>query len=75
MHTEDRYRRAAAAGGVGIWEWNGATNEIYVDPILKEILGYQDDEIRSEADVLALVHPDDQAMVVAWAREQMAGPF
>ena len=73
MHSEDRYRRAAAAGGVGIWEWNVATNEIYVDPVLKEILGYQDDEICGDEEVLALVHPDDQAMVVAWAREHMAG--
>ena len=44
MHTDDRYRRAAAAGGVGIWDWDLATGEIYVDPILKEMLGYQDHE-------------------------------
>jgi PAS domain S-box-containing protein len=69
MHTEDRYRRAAAAGGVGIWDWNLATHEVYVDPVLKELLGYQDHEIPNHMDVWGrLVHPDDQAAVFAWAQ-------
>ena len=29
MHTDDRYRRAAAAGGVGIWEWAPDSRRIY----------------------------------------------
>ena len=65
MQTDDRYRRAAAAGGVGIWDWNLATGEIYVDPLLKEMLGYQDHEIRNHLDDWGrLVHPDDVAAVL-----------
>ena len=60
MHPDDRYRRAAAAGGVGVWDWNFATGEIYVDPVLRELLGYKDDEIRNDPDDWARVlHPDD----------------
>ena len=47
--TEDRYRRAAAAGGVGVWDWNLATGDIFVDPLLKELLGYGDHEIPNRA--------------------------
>ena len=74
MHTDHRYRRAAAAGGVGIWEWNLSTGEIYVDPVLGGILGYQDHEIGDHMDVWGrLVHPDDQAAVSEWAQALVAG--
>ena len=45
MPTEDRYRRAAAAGGVSVWDWNLATGDIFVDPLTKELLGYGEHEI------------------------------
>jgi PAS domain S-box-containing protein len=74
MSADDRYRRAAAAGGVGIWDWNLATNEIYVDPILKQILGYEDREIRNHIDDWGrVVHPDDGAAVFASAQAHIAG--
>ena len=72
--ADDRYRRAAAAGGVGIWDWNLATGEIYVDPILKQILGYEDREIRNHIDDWGrLVHPEDGAAVFARAQAHIAG--
>ena len=74
MHPDDRYRRAAAAGGVGIWDWNIVTGEVYIDPVLKEMLGYQDHEIPNTADVWhRLVHPDDKAALVAWTQATIAG--
>jgi PAS domain S-box-containing protein len=74
MHSDDRYRRAAAAGGVGIWDWNLATGEMYVDPVLKEMLGYQDHEIRNHlADWCRLVHPDDRGAVLERAQAHIAG--
>jgi len=60
VHTDDRYQRAAAASGVGVWDWNLVTGEIYVDPLFKELLGFTNDEIRDHANEwLRLVHPDD----------------
>src|SRR6478609_10718116 len=63
MHTDDRYRRAAMAGGVGVWDWNLVTGEIYVDPFLKELLGFEDHEIRHADEWTPRVHPDDAAAV------------
>ena len=72
--TDDRYRRAAAAGGVGVWDWNLATGDIYVDPVLKGLLGYEDHEIRNHLDDLGrLVHPDDAVRVFERAQAHIRG--
>jgi PAS domain S-box-containing protein len=72
--SQTRYNLASAAGGVGVWDWNLATNEIYVDPFLKHILGYADHEIRNYIDDWGrLVHPDDAPMVMAQAQQAIEG--
>jgi two-component system, LuxR family, sensor kinase FixL len=74
MITGERYRRASLAGRVGVWDWNLVTNEIYVDPILKEMLGYEDREIPNDMDHWGrLVHPDDAPMVDKLAEAHIAG--
>ena len=74
MLSDERYRRAAAAGGVGVWDCNLETGEIYVDPVLKQMLGYQDHEIRNQLeDCRRLVHPDDVATVFERAQAHIAG--
>jgi PAS domain S-box-containing protein len=72
--SDDRYRRAAAAGGVGIWDWNLVTGEIYVDRVLKEMLGYEDHEVENTFDLWqSLVHPDDRPALTAWIQAHIAG--
>jgi len=64
--SQQRYTMATAAGAVGVWDWNFDTGEVYVDPILKSILGFTDEEISSRAgDWGSRVHPGDLAMVTA----------
>ena len=70
----ERYRLAAAAGGVGIWDWNLETGEMYVDPVLKQLLGYEDHEIRNHLDDWGrLVYPDDAARVFERAQAHING--
>ncbi len=72
--SKQRYARATAAGGVGVWDWDLETNEIYVDPLLKAILGYQDHEIRNHIESWSrLVHPDDVPAVMARAEDHLGG--
>ena len=74
MPKIDCYRRAAAAGGVGIWDWNLVTGDIFVDPLLKELLGYQDHEIRNHLDDWGrFVHPDDAGRVFERAQAHIRG--
>jgi PAS domain S-box-containing protein len=57
-----RHRLATTAGGVGVWDWNLATNEFYADSELKDRLGYDDTELRNHLDDWRrVVHPDDLA--------------
>lgn len=71
---EERYVRAATAGKVGVWEWELNTGEIYVDPNLKELLGYRDDELLNHIDEWgARVHPDDAEAVMQAADAHMRG--
>ncbi len=80
-HAEDslrisgeRYALATMAGGVGIWDWNLETNEIYVDPTLKSILGF--DEARptvSAQEWGTRVHVEDLPTVTAQTQACIEG--
>ena len=72
--SEARYDRAADAGQVGVWEWDLLTNEIYVEPRLKAMLGYQDREIPNRIeDWRAKVHPEDRDLVMREASRHLEG--
>ncbi len=72
--SEQRYALATSAGQVGVWDWDLETGEIYVDPVLKAMLGYQDHEIRNHLDDWgAHVHPDDAERVMAAAQAHLEG--
>jgi PAS domain S-box-containing protein len=43
--SQRRYGMATAAGANGVWEWNLATGALYIEPSLKALIGYADDEI------------------------------
>jgi len=59
-NSETRYALATQAGAVGVWDWNLATNDIWIDPALKRALGYADLEIENRLDSwLRHVHADD----------------
>jgi PAS domain S-box-containing protein len=69
-----RLQLAASAGGVGVWDWNLETDEIYVDPVLKAVLGYENHEIRNHlADWQGHVHRDDVELVRSCARRHVEG--
>jgi len=72
--SEERYELATKSGMVGVWDWNLETNEIYLDPNLKAMLGYEDNEIRNHLDDWGrFVHPDDMESVMAEAKAHLEG--
>lgn len=72
--TEERYTRAINAGNVGIWEWNIQTDEIYIDPNLKSMLGYVENKNYAKfSDWLSLVHIDDIELVKAEINSYLEG--
>src|SRR5262245_10412774 len=78
MATEDTYRRAAAASGIALFEWNLVTGDTFVDPVLKERLGYEDHAFGDDfQDWSSLTHPDDVAPALARVESHIKGetPF
>ncbi|HKQ80479.1 MAG TPA: PAS domain S-box protein [Blastocatellia bacterium] len=74
VQSRRRYSLASTAGRVGVWDWNLQTNEIYVDPELKSMLGYRDDEIQNHLDDWGShVHPDDGKAVMCAAQDHIEG--
>lgn len=72
--SEERYTLATAAGQVGVWDFDLDSGDIYVDPRLKLILGFEDDEIRNHIDDWgARVHPDDSDAVMQAVDTYLAG--
>jgi PAS domain S-box-containing protein len=58
--SQDRYALATAAGGVGVWDWNAETGEIFVDLEVMRILGYTElEKVDYRVDWNRLVHPHD----------------
>jgi PAS domain S-box-containing protein len=60
--SEQRYSLVTEAIHEGIFDWNFITGAYYLSPRYKEILGYRDDELPSEAEsFFGRVHPEDSA--------------
>ncbi|NOR83047.1 MAG: PAS domain S-box protein, partial [Ardenticatenales bacterium] len=72
--SQARHEQASKAGQSGVWDWDLRTDEIFVDPNLKAMLGYADHEIRNQLDDWGrLVHPDDAEAVMAAATAHIEG--
>lgn len=70
----ERYDLATQAVRVGVWDWNVETNEFYLDPNVKAILGYTDGEIPNDLNTwFEFVHPDDRENVAATIQEHLEG--
>jgi len=57
---KERFELAIRGSNLGLWDWNLETNDIYLSPRWKNMLGYQDDEVANHLDEWCpFVHPDD----------------
>ncbi|HEX2444304.1 MAG TPA: ATP-binding protein [Vicinamibacterales bacterium] len=62
--SERRYVLAATAARVGVWEWDVASNKIYVDPAIHADLGLRPGQVGPTLDDwLELVHAADRARI------------
>jgi len=74
QESEQRYELATRAAKVGVWEWNLETNEFYIDPTIKAILGYTETEIANNFnDWIILIHSDDQSTFLTTTQAHLAG--
>ena len=70
----ERYALATSAAKVGVWDWNIKTGDFYLDPNIKAILGYTDDEIPNDIEIwVKYVHPEDSKAVMEAAQACLDG--
>ncbi|MEB3279145.1 MAG: EAL domain-containing protein [Lyngbya sp.] len=63
--SEDRWQLALQGSNDGIWDWNIQTNQIFFSPRAKEMLGYEDHEIKNHlAEWEKRIHPHDRERVL-----------
>ncbi|RPI43097.1 MAG: PAS domain S-box protein, partial [Bacteroidetes bacterium] len=64
--SEERLNLALQATGLGLWDWNLVTNEVYFSPIWMSMLGYGPDELPQEFETWEiLLHPDDRSQAIS----------
>jgi two-component system cell cycle sensor histidine kinase/response regulator CckA len=74
LRSEQRLEWALAGSGLGIWDWNVTTGEIYVDHRWYEMLGYEPDEVSLTIEKLfRMVHPDDRHAVQDALQRHLGG--
>ena len=60
QQSQAQLQQAIRAGGVGLWDWNLATDEVYFSSEYKRQIGYAEDEFAPTFEEWAShVHPDD----------------
>lgn len=71
---QQRLNMATVSGKVGIWDLNLDTDDIYLHPNLKAMLGYKDDEIENRLDDWAKLDvPEDQPKIKAALNAHLNG--
>lgn len=62
--SEDRFSRAIAGTGAGLWDWDMVNNKVFYSPQWKSMLGYKDHEVENDfSGWKNLWHPEDGAKI------------
>lgn len=61
----DRLRMAAEAAGMGVWEWDAATGDLFWDTVQQDLHGLPGLQTLTLAEWLGLVHAEDREQVQA----------
>jgi len=62
LHASDeRYQLAVRGSSAGLWDWNILSNDVFLSPRFKQLLGYGGEELPSSfASFFSALHPDDR---------------
>ena len=72
--SERRFDLALRSTQDGIWDYIQETDELFISPRWKEMLGYADQEIKSDIDPFpGFLHPDDRPRVLGAIEEFFNG--
>jgi PAS domain S-box-containing protein len=70
----ERHDMATRAASIGVWDWDPRTNDLFIHPHLKRLLGYDDQEVANTIDEWTRhYHPEDVERVLQSARACIRG--
>jgi PAS domain S-box-containing protein len=73
MRSQAQVRAAQRTAGVGMWEWDPATDQLLVSESFTALLGMQRDVVLRMSDALAAMAPDDRDQVRADIGQAVSG--
>lgn len=72
--AQEQFELVIRGTDAGIWDWNLLTNEVYLSPRWKSMLGFEDHEIQNRFEAWeSRIHPEDHSRALATFRDYMAG--
>ncbi|MBN1414873.1 MAG: PAS domain S-box protein [Bacteroidales bacterium] len=72
--SEMRWQFSVDGSGLGLWDWNTATNKVFFSKQWKNMLGYEEHEIMNTLEEWdKRVHPDDKERVYADINKHIEG--
>ena len=72
--SEERLNLAIHGAHYGIWDWSLDSDELYLSPRWKSLLGYEEHELsNTSAERARLIHPEDQSQAETAAQDYLAG--
>lgn len=73
--SDERYRLAVSATGLGIWDWDVISNKAFYSKLYKMQLGYEDHELENVFSTWEnLLHPDDYESTVLKFKNYLKNP-
>ena len=72
--SEERWQLALKGTNDGIWDFNPKNNELFMSSRCKEMLGFEECEIKNDLNAwYSLIHPDDIDRVINAAQDNLEG--
>ena len=72
--SEERFSRAIAGTGAGLWDWDMVKDTVFFSPQWKSMLGYEEHEVENDfSGWKNLWHPEDAARIEKAVNDYIAG--
>ena len=72
--SKERWQLALNGANDGIWDWNIKTNEVFISPRYKQMLGYEDHEMANSYEEWEIrLHPEERDSIIEQFKKHLEG--
>ncbi len=76
MKSREQYMLAANGSHDGMWDWDLISNNLFLSPRWKQMIGYRDNELPGSFETFAdHLHPDDKPVVMDYVKRYLNAEF